>query len=657
MPARSGDEVDLDSLMEPVARRLLGEPNPRLSTNEELRWGNNGSLAVKGGHFFDHEAKQGGGVVRLVELQLPIDHLGAWRWLRQEYPEAFPPSQLNGHGGGRRLNITKAYDYLDADSTLLQQVCRTIPKGFVQRRPDPSAESGWDWHTRGVKPVPYRLPELLADIAAGRTVYICEGEKDVDNLRAKGLASTTNAGGCGKWRSELNQYLRGADVVIIADNDPQAKNKTTGELLWHPDGRPQLPGQDHAAHVAGQLSGVAARVRLLDLGKLWTDCPPKGDVSDFLDAGKTVADLEALAAGLPDWGPPAPQGPSFTADILAPIPVPVRQWHVEGLIPDKQVTLLSGDGGVGKSTLALQLCAATVAGLPWLGLKPRLGRALYISCEDDRDELHRRLDLIGLHYQLGLDAFAGLKLWPLAEEDALLMVGQPGQPLQTTARGQEFKAMVEDWQPALTVVDSSADVYGGNENDRPSVRGFVRWLRSVCAPCSGALVLLAHPSLVGISSGSGLSGSTAWNNSVRSRLYLTLPITEEGAPASTDLRHLKVMKANYGPSGGDLVVRYETGAFVLDDPESMNALDRALAVDRIDEQFMALLLRYNAQNRPLSIRPSGLYAPKVFSQDPEAKGTAMPAFRNAMNRLFAAGRIRVIEEKVDGKRRERLMAV
>lgn len=641
--------------MEPVARRLLGEPNAALSTRDELRWGTNGSMAVKNGMFFNHEAKQGGGVVLFVEQQLPIDHLGAWRWLRDEFPQAFP-QQLNGHGVGRRLNISKAYPYEDEQRVLLFQVCRTTPKGFVQRRPDPTAESGWDWHTRGVRQVPYRLPELLADIAAGRLIWIVEGEKDVDRLRDAGLAATCNAGGAGKWRTELSVFFKGADVVVVADNDPQAKDRE-GQLLWHADGRPQLPGQDHAAHVAGQLSGRAARVRVLDLGLYWADCPPKGDASDFLDAGKTAADLEALAAALPDWGPSVviPKTSIFTADVLASIPVPQRQWHVEGLVPSHTVTLLGGDGGVGKSTLALQLCCATVAGLDWLGFKPRLGRALYISCEDDRDELHRRLDHIALHYGLGLDAFAGLKLWSLASEDAVLVLGQPGQPLQDTSRWAEFKAMVTDWAPALVVIDSLADVYGANENDRSLVRGFVRMLIGIAAACAGAVMLLAHPSLSGLSSGSGLSGSTAWNNSVRSRLYLTTPPSEDGVAAATDLRVLQVKKANYGPAGGDLVVRYSVGAFVPDEPAAFNALDQAVAADRIEQQFVAMLNRFNAQRRVVSHQMGRNYAPALFAQEPDARGTTMAAFRAAMTRLFAADRIGVLEEGPSSKRRARLV--
>jgi hypothetical protein len=97
------------------------------------------------------------------------------------------------------------------------------------------------------------------------------------------LAATCNPGGAGKWSSEYSEYLRSADVVIIADNDKAGRN--------------------HAQQVARALHGIAKRVRVLDIAKVWQACPEKGDISDWIAWGGTAAPLKSLIETLPDWKP------------------------------------------------------------------------------------------------------------------------------------------------------------------------------------------------------------------------------------------------------------------------------------------------------------------------------------------------------------------
>ena len=111
------------------------------------------------------------------------------------------------------------------------------------------------------------------------------------------------------------------------------------------------------------------------------------------------------------------------------------------------------------------------------------------------------------------------------------------------------KAM-EAERPALLVLDTLADLHSGNENDRAHVRPFVQLLRRLAIRHGAAVVLLAHPSLTGMANGSGLSGNTAWNNSVRSRLYLKRVKEADGYETQPDARVLESMKANYAGTGG-----------------------------------------------------------------------------------------------------------
>jgi hypothetical protein len=388
-------EVDhLRVFMEPVARLLLGDPNPQLSTAKILRWGNRGSMAVdvEKGVWYNNEAGDGGGVLAFIEQHEMIDHAAARDWLHERFPESKP----NGHAPGPQ--ITNAYPYEDVDTTLLFEVCRKFPKTFLQRRPD--GHGGWVWSTKGVKRVPYRLPEVLAAIAAGRKIWIVEGEKDADRLWVAGLAATTNPGGAGKWKAELSPYFKDADVVVVGDNDPQSKT-AQGVLQWHADGRPQLPGQDHAQAVAASVRPFAARVRVLDLGKAWPACPPKGDVSDYL-ASHGAADLEALAEALRE----VEAGDDDFEAVVLPAgeisDIPPRTWAYGRYMLFGSAAVLGAADGVGKGFLTTAIILSMIFGRALLGERVwRSGSVAIITYEDDMVEWQRKIAAGCLYY--GLD--------------------------------------------------------------------------------------------------------------------------------------------------------------------------------------------------------------------------------------------------------------
>jgi hypothetical protein len=222
----------LTPLMGPVARILLGEPNARLSNKGELRFGNQGSLSVDltKGTWYDHEHQYGGGVLDLIEARTGARAVERFKWLQQH--GLWSDNKPNGRGEARRLGRELAhYDYTDEAGNLLFQVVRFEPKDFRQRVRDETKMSGWSWTVKGVRQVPYRLPDVIEAIASEQLVVIVEGEKDVDNLWQIGIAATTNAGGVGKWADSLNVHFRGAEVVILNDNDQ------AGREQWPPSTR------------------------------------------------------------------------------------------------------------------------------------------------------------------------------------------------------------------------------------------------------------------------------------------------------------------------------------------------------------------------------------------------------------------------------------
>jgi len=176
--------------------------------------------------------------------------------------------------------IVTTYRYCDAAGDEVRQKIRYAPKDFRIRHR--SATGNWIYKVGPGPAVLYRLPELCQAIATGRSIYFVEGEKDCDRLAAGGLTATTNIEGASKpnqkakWRREYTTQLAGAArIILIPDHDE--------------------PGWAHMQTIAQTLHGQASEVRILDLPGL----PPKGDVSDWLNQGHTLDELEALAATAP----------------------------------------------------------------------------------------------------------------------------------------------------------------------------------------------------------------------------------------------------------------------------------------------------------------------------------------------------------------------
>jgi hypothetical protein len=501
--------------MEPVARILLGEPNRALSSKLELRYGHHGSMSVdlRKGTWFDHEANEGGGTLDLIERQTGLHEAERFEWLTQNtnYQEEPKP---NGHnrGAGKLGRLDATYSYVDEAGEFLFEVVRFDPKDFRQRRrprsgDDPSKiHDGWVWSVAGIRPAPYRLPELIEAIANERTIFIAEGEKACDALWRLGLPATTNAGGAGKWRPELDQVFDGADIVILPDYDPQKTHPKTKEPMFHPDGRPILPGQDHALAVAKSLSVVAQRVRVLDLGVVWPNIKPKGDIADWIAAGGTADVLYALVEDAPDWSQdmtlrwPGQQPAADVITIVHPFPIdepslPVRDWAIPGMLMRKQITVLVAPSGSGKSLLTLQLSIACAQGKPWSGWRPRKAfRVLVINSEDDVDEIRRRLaaaarvmqvDQIAIRNNVAvLDSTNGSAV--VAKFDAKT------KTLTRTPRLEEIIKIITENQIDIVFVDPFAETFEGDENSNSELKWAGMLWREVARRTNTALCLVHH---------------------------------------------------------------------------------------------------------------------------------------------------------------------
>lgn len=322
-------------------------------------------------------------------------------------------------------------------------------------------------------------------------------------------------------------------------------------------------------------------------------------------------------------------------------PVPARMWLVRDIIPLLNVTLLSGEGAIGKSNLLLHLASSTALAADWIGFMPEPGPAIYLGAEDDADELHRRLDKIAISLRSSFAELAKrLHVMSLAGHDAVL--GAPNRlgRVEPTGLYGQLLAFVRETQPKLIVLDTAADIFAGNENDRAQVRQFVGLLRALAITGRSAVLLASHPSVQGIHNDSGLSGSTAWHNSVRARLYLK-SATNGDASQPTGLRTLDMRKSNYGPLlEKQIALEWRDGIFK---PVKHDTLAEAHADAKAEDVFLRLLARYDKQGSNLSDRNGPSSAWTAFAEEPEARDANLSAehLRKAMKRLFAAEKIRM----------------
>jgi RecA-family ATPase len=332
-------------------------------------------------------------------------------------------------------------------------------------------------------------------------------------------------------------------------------------------------------------------------------------------------------------------------------PIPPRYWVVPQRVPGRNVTLISGEGAVGKSLLLLQLSTAIVLGRDWIGTVPVSGPVIYLNCEDDDDEICRRLEAVCTYYGVTRADIAGqLHVLSFAGRDAILAYADRSDRVHPTPLFEQLKKEALRIRPKLIVIDTVADVFSGNENDRAQTRQFITLQRGLAIEIDGAIILASHPSLTGIASGSGLSGTTAWHNSVRARMYMKSAADD----SDDDLRLLQVKKNNYGKVSENIVLRWRDGVYVPEPREG--TLEQVAADAQVDNLFLDLLRRFASQKRNVSPSRSPTYAPSVFADQKEAKQAKVKtkAFAEAMERLLAAKKIEIIKEGPPSRQRERI---
>jgi RecA-family ATPase len=327
---------------------------------------------------------------------------------------------------------------------------------------------------------------------------------------------------------------------------------------------------------------------------------------------------------------------------------PPRRRSMWGdMIPHAQTTMLTGDGGIGKSLFEQVLLTHVALGRPFLGMDVEQRNTLYATCEDDSAELWRRqaaicarlgVPISALDGKLILSSLVGHAATALATFDASGVI-------KPTDRWRQLEDTCAAHNVGLYAFDNATDAMAGDLNDIHQVAEFVNLLTGLAIGIDGAAMIVHHPN----KAGDDWLGSIAWHNKVRSRL-----IQKRASEHDPDARVICNPKANYGPSGSEIHFRYYRGTFVRDEdlPSDFAAeLNATIRATTENTRFLECLRARNEQGRGVGPSQGPNYAPSQFEGMPEARGLKRDALKRAMNRLFATNAIEIYEHKVPGKGR------
>lgn len=262
-----------------------------------------------------------------------------------------------------------------------------------------------------------------------------------------------------------------------------------------------------------------------------------------LDAVGALSVRVDYAAGLAERAPEVDLlKPVSCSDVLThPEPPPAFIW--DGYLPRGMVTLLGAHGGTGKSTIALMLAVCGGLGCPLFGKDVVRTKTVFVSLEDGANIVRYRLGVICRTWGVDPESLDGwLHVVDGTEYPELFAADRRGDG-SMTATYARLSQLVKDVQAGLVIVDNASDAYGGDEIQRRQVRAFMRALTQIARLTDGSVLLLAHVDKVTSRdkkkvSGEGYSGSTAWHNSARSRLFLSR--------GDDDLLTLAHQKSNHG---------------------------------------------------------------------------------------------------------------
>jgi hypothetical protein len=173
-------------------------------------------------------------------------------------------------------------------------------------------------------------------------LFIVEGEKDVETMERLGFNSTTTP--AGTWKPQYDKYINRdyLDIVIISDND--------------------FAGEERARNIYLSLKKINQNVRWIKPITIYSDCPDKGDISDIVDILGEKRAVQAIWNAVIDPACAEDMGDNIAVTCLADVQEMTFKWLWYPYIPLGKITIIMGDPGTGKTTLASQISAIITNG-------------------------------------------------------------------------------------------------------------------------------------------------------------------------------------------------------------------------------------------------------------------------------------------------------
>jgi len=265
------------------------------------------------------------------------------------------------------------------------------------------------------------------------------------------------------------------------------------------------------------------------------------------------------------------------------------EWHVDGLVPSNYVTIIAGDGGTGKSTLALELLYCVVTGTPFFGHDVRQSNALYVDFELHKEEqLSRWLQLLkGKGTDAYGDIFDGVKVTYV----------RPLSSLSDSTLIEELLTYAEMADAELVIIDSLTIGLGGDANRQDEVINAMRNIEKL-----PTVVALDHVSKKQGERGSKLKGSTPHGSIFKRNFARSLLMLGRADGGGTILRH---EKSNFGRNANTIF--YE--AVYDEDPRGPIRLEQR----KISDEVMAGSIDHLSSDEVTLMAVHDIYAVKQDS--------------------------------------------